>query len=106
MKISKTLVQVSDDGSLLACDTIEHEGKLWLVIHWMKGQAEGTERPAYMICLHGVPMNQRSANYSAVADRELLIPLSRETLAGGTSQGLVVINGGPDLIRSVDKKLH
>lgn len=105
MKVSKTLIQITDDGSLEACDTIVHEGKLWLVPHWLKGPTEETERPAYMICVHGLPMNQRSANYSAAVDRELLIPLSRETLAGGTSQGLAVIDQ-PDLILSVNQKFH
>jgi hypothetical protein len=56
--------------------------------------------------LHGLPMNPASLNYADQVDRELLIPLSRATLAGSTVQGLVVIEK-PRIFRTVDKKnLH
>jgi hypothetical protein len=58
-----------------------------------------------MIGLHGLPMNRGSLNFAAVVDRELLIPLSRDTLQGGTAQGFVVIEA-PDIARNVDKRLH
>ena len=105
MKITKTLVQISDDGMLLACDTIEYEGKLWLVPDWLTGPVENSERPARIICVHGIPMNPKSLNYAGRADRELLIRLSRETLAGGTGQGLVVIEE-PDIIHYGGKNLN
>ena len=31
MKILKTLIQRADDGELMEADTIEYEGKLWIV---------------------------------------------------------------------------
>jgi hypothetical protein len=47
-KILKTLVP-SDNGTVHICDTIEHEGKLWLVPQWLDKQAEGLSRPACII---------------------------------------------------------
>jgi hypothetical protein len=51
MKILKTLIQRVDDGELLAADTIEYEGKLWIVPEWLAGPTKGTEMPARIICL-------------------------------------------------------
>jgi hypothetical protein len=98
--VTKTAVQIADDGQLGACDTIEHEGKLWLVPKWHGNFDEGIEWPERIICVHGLPMNPRSLNYDA--DRELLIPLSRATLDGSVTQGLVVIEK-PKLFRRLGK---
>jgi hypothetical protein len=102
-KIFRTLVQQSDDGALYSVDTIEFEGKLWLVPEWLKGPAEGTETPARIICLYGLPTEKAHAPYQDAADQVLLIPLSKETLAGGTKQGLHVIER-PWIILSVGRK--
>src|ERR1700735_199994 len=91
IEITKTLILIVDDGSIEACETIEHEGKLWLVPNWYGNFDEGVEWPERIICLHGLPLSRPSPNYQDKADRELLIPLSRATLAGSTAQGLVVI---------------
>lgn len=98
MKILKTLVMISDDGSIYTCDTIEHEGNLWLVPEWRADSATGIERPSRIIGLHGLPLQKPGPNYQG--DFLLPIPLSRATLAGSTAQGLVVIEA-PDIARSV-----
>jgi hypothetical protein len=98
VKILKTLILMAEDGAILACDTIEHEGKLWLVPEWLEGPIAGTERPARIIGLHGLPLQKPSPNYQA--DYSLPIPLSRDTLAGGTEQGLDVIEA-PEIVRTV-----
>lgn len=95
-RVTKTAFLVADDGSIEACDTIEHEGKLWLVPKWHGDFDKGIEWPERIICVHGLPMNPRSLNFDA--DRELLIPLSRATLDGSAAQGLFVIEG-PALFR-------
>jgi len=43
--------QRADDGELLEADTIEYEGKLWIVPEWLAGPTKGTEMPARIICL-------------------------------------------------------
>jgi hypothetical protein len=107
MKVFRTLIMLADTGELLACDTIEHEGKLWLVPEWNAGPIQGTERPARIICLHGLPTQRASPHRQDKVDMELLIPLSKATLAGGTAQGLDV-REAPDVIRyaGTDTKLH
>jgi hypothetical protein len=102
MKKLKTLIHIFEDGTLLACDTIVHDKKLWLVPEWLTGPQPNTERPARLIGLHGLQINTRTSTGASVADQELLIPLSKDTLAGGTAQGLVVIEA-PDIILNVDK---
>jgi hypothetical protein len=97
-KISKTLIQVEDQ--IAVCDTIEHAGQLWLVPEWLRGPIPGTEKPARLISLHGLPKQPPIGEYAAMADRHLIIPLSRDTLSGGTAQGLVVVEA-PDIIRNV-----
>ncbi len=102
MRIFKTLVQMTD-GDILAIDTIEHEGKLWLVPEWRVGPAAGFERPAKLIGLDGLPIQPVSPERRTLGDQELLCRLSRETLAGETTQGLE-IREEPALSRSVSKR--
>lgn len=48
MKILKTGVG-SDDGTIYTCDTIEHEGKLWLVPQWLDVPAKGVSKPRRIV---------------------------------------------------------
>jgi hypothetical protein len=101
MRIRKTLIKRSDDGAVLTCDTIEIQGKLWLVPRWLVGWAQGTERAERIICLRGLPLVKPGPEDRV--DFELTIPLSRDTLEGrpGTSQGLIVILE-PEITRSIN----
>lgn len=106
MKVYKTIIQQSEDGALFACDTVEYQGKLWLVPEWIEGPSPGTEQPARLIGLPtGLPLSKPGPEYKA--DYLLPIPLSKATLAGrAEAQGYTVIER-PDLIRCVDMKgLH
>ncbi len=102
-KVFKTLVH----QALLATDTIEYEGKLWLVPEWLAGPIQGTERPARIIGLHGLVTEKAHPPYDKDVDMILLIPLSKDTLAGGTAQGLVVIQA-PNIVLSLkdDTQAH
>jgi hypothetical protein len=101
MDILKTLIQQWDDGSILLCDTIEWQGKLWLVPEWLAGPEAGTERPARVIGLHGLPLQKPLPPYQA--DWQLITPLSKDALAGrSTYQGLDV-REAPDIIRNADR---
>jgi hypothetical protein len=99
MNVLKTVIQQWDDGSILLCDTIEWQGKLWLVPEWLAGPEPRTERPARIIGLHGLMLQKAHPPYQA--DYMLGTPLSKDTLAGGTAQGLDVIQA-PDIVRNVD----
>ena len=101
MKIYKTLLRVAGESRLMTCDTIEYQGKFWLVPGWLAGPTKGTERPSMLIGLPtGLPLTKPGPEY----DEDFVLPtlLSKETLAGhGGAQGYTVIHA-PHLSRSVD----
>jgi hypothetical protein len=99
MNIFKIVILVLDDRSFVLGDAIVYQDKLWLVPEWSVEPATKTERPTRIIGLHGLPVQKAGNQYQA--DLELLIPLTKDTLAGGTAQGLVVIEA-PEIIRKVD----
>lgn len=50
MKIYKTIVATTDEeGEIIRCDTIEHEGALWLVPEWLRSNSGGSLLPARII---------------------------------------------------------
>lgn len=57
MKMFTTMVFFSDvdDGSIYKMDTIEHEGKMWLVPEWLDNARGGWRKPARIICLDVLP---------------------------------------------------
>lgn len=56
-KILKTLISFSDldDGFLYRVDTIEYQGKFWLVPTWLDKPTEGWRIPERIICLDVLP---------------------------------------------------
>ena len=54
MAILKTLVSMEGEG-LVYMDTIEYEGKFWLVPEWLDIQRAGWSRPARIVCLSSLP---------------------------------------------------
>jgi len=56
VKILKTLYfSDSVPGHLLKCDTIEWQGKFWLVPEWIENHSTGKMRPVRIICLDSLP---------------------------------------------------
>jgi hypothetical protein len=51
--IFKTMV--SDGKSIFPIDTIEHEGKLWLVFEWLAPPSKEWREPARLVCLSNLP---------------------------------------------------
>ena len=93
MKIWKTLVRV-EGSAILAVDTIEYKGKLWLVPEWTVEHATGTRRPTRLIGLRfGLPLMKPGPNS---AHLQLAISLNKDTLAGRTARGFDVIEA-PDV---------
>jgi hypothetical protein len=91
MEITKTLAMVVGDEQAGVFDTIEYEGKLWLVPYWIDEPDSDTLSPLRLICLDGLPMQPPNTqkgprDYSQVLTQSL----DKDTLAGGTAQGIVV----------------
>ena len=57
MEILTTIIFFSDipEGNIYKCDTIEYEGKMWLVPEWLDSPREGWRKPARIICLDVLP---------------------------------------------------
>ena len=53
MRIMKTAIP-NDDGSQLVCDTIQHDGKLWLAPAWLDEPSKPYCRPARLIGMNGL----------------------------------------------------
>lgn len=53
MRIMKTAIP-RDDGSRLVCDTIQHDGKLWLAPAWLEDPSRPYRRPARLIGMNGL----------------------------------------------------
>jgi hypothetical protein len=88
----KVVFMKEDGGSLLLGDVIEYEGKLWLVPEWLAGPTAGTEVPARIICLDGMPLRKPAPQYQDRADWVLSTPLSTDILEGRrVSQNPLVI---------------
>jgi hypothetical protein len=54
-------------GTVAKMDGIEHEGKLWLVPHWLDTAAEGVTRPARLVRFDMLP-HQHTPNSAYQAD--------------------------------------
>jgi len=101
MTITKTLAIVVGESQPRVFDTVEYEGKLWLVPSWIRSPIPGTSQPLRIMCLDGRPMQPADTRQGPREyDRVLAPPLDKDTLEGGIAQGLVVIER-PDMIRNL-----
>lgn len=60
MKILKTLVSIEGEGNLYTCDTIQYEGKMWLVPQWIDTLGTGKSMPVRIIQLDVLPHQKSS----------------------------------------------
>jgi len=76
MKIFSTLLSLEDDmtGTIYLMDTIQHEGRFWLVPQWLEAPSQGWRKPARIICLDLLPHQTMSSHK---ADFLLNQPLPR-----------------------------
>lgn len=77
-KLLKTMVTL--EGDIIRVDTIEHEGKLWLVPGWIDSPSEGWSSPERIILLDELP-HQRMAPGNP-ADWVLNCPMPKAVFAG------------------------
>lgn len=87
-------------------DTVEYDGKLWLVPEWEADYDKGIEWPAFLVGLPSIGMPLQKLGQGHSADYSLPTRLSKDTLQGGTAQGFLVVKDaekirGAGLVRSV-----
>lgn len=82
MKIYKTMVFFEQDttGTIHQCDTIEYQGKFWLVPQWLEFPAEQVTKPLRIICVETLP-HQKTLG-SPFGDFALNAPISRAVFEG------------------------
>jgi|SRR5271166_4034709 len=66
MKILKTGLG-ADEGGIFECDTIEYEGKVWLVPQWLDLPAKGVRKPRRIIRMDSLP-HQKVTNSAYCLD--------------------------------------
>jgi hypothetical protein len=106
MKIFRTMIGVGTQ--MLLCDTIEHEGGLWLVPHWLEDIAKKARMPTRIIRMDSLPHQALSAPYPA--DFVLNAPIPKDVIDGVNtfSQGVQyeVVESPPIRFPSPPKHLH
>lgn len=84
MKIFKTVVTLIDLDALgqrMVVDTIEHEGKLWLVPEWSSTLDGKSTKPTRIICLEGLPLQANTGDRTQ-AEFDLQCPMTKAILNG------------------------
>jgi hypothetical protein len=100
MAVRKTIVSREEDGAIFIADTIEYEGKLWIVPEWIEGPTIGTRCPARIICTDGLRLMPAPPAYQA--DYVLGLPLSRDVLEGRATKLGLDVRTRPDIILRID----
>ena len=95
MARSKKILVGSDDGTIYTVDTLEHEGKSWLVPEWLEAPTEGWRTPKYMICIDGL---RRSGPTGPDYPAEWVLddPIPKSVLDGETEDQFEVVHT-PDI---------
>jgi hypothetical protein len=96
MRVFRTAIP-RDDGSQFICDTIQHDGKLWLAPEWVE-TAYGYSRPARLIGLSG--LKYRSMPLRSEVDFVMEHPVPEAVLQGrvqGADAAPFVILENPDV---------
>ena len=112
MQIFKTTVTFIDLDALgfrVDVDTIEYEGKLWLVPEWNDTTDGVWTKPTRIICLEKLPLRKNDPVLSA--DYELECPMTKAILGGHVPQEstlvfVIVENPDIEIRRGEGKNLH
>jgi hypothetical protein len=73
--IFKTMV--STGSSIFPVDTVEHEGKLWLVPQWLYPPSKEWREPARLICISNLGFQDMRHMVNRPADFYLPVPLPK-----------------------------
>jgi len=107
MTTLKTVVAIQGGNSLFLSDTIEYEGKLWLVPEWLESPTEGYKIPARIICLSNLTFQKLGGTFPA--DYSLSVPVPKAVFDGTHQQpstlGYVVVER-PDIRFPIPRGIH
>ena len=81
--IKKTMVGNATGSEIFQCDTIDHEGLLWLVPEWLHNQEEGWMQPARIIQMSGLQYQETLG--SPIGDYILNGPIPKAVFDGETA---------------------
>jgi hypothetical protein len=73
--IFKTMV--SDGSSVFPVDTIEYEGRLWLVMRWLVPPSREWREPERLICISNLNFQDLRGMPNRPADFSLSVPLPK-----------------------------
>ena len=82
--IKSVMLGNAQEGELLRCDAIEHEGALWLVPEWLQNPTEGWMTPVRIIRISGFRL-QKLPPGNWIGDYILNDPIPRDVLEGRTA---------------------
>jgi hypothetical protein len=103
VKIFKTMIGFDDAPQLYQVDTIEYDGKMWLVPHWLDTLDKQWRMPVRIICLDSLA-HQKLPPGSPYGDFSLSAPISRAVFDGQRQpqlgDGYVVIETPPIRLKS------
>lgn len=71
---------VEGEAIIYMADTIEYEGKMWLVPEWLEAPSEGWKTPERIVCLDGFP--HQKVESGVPADFVLNKPIPKDVLYG------------------------
>ncbi len=106
-KIYQTLMYYEGENDILCIDTIEYDGKLWLVPHWIEAPTEGWKMPARIVLLDS--LDYRTEPSDAPADYLLKTPMPRDVFEGripNGSEGEFVVIERPDVKIPIPRGIH
>lgn len=68
---------VTDGSSLFPVDTIEYEGKFWLVPRWLFPPSKEWREPERLICISNLGLRDHRSQQQRAADFSVLVPLPK-----------------------------
>jgi hypothetical protein len=73
--IFKTMI--SDGSSVFPVDTIEHEGRLWIVLKWLYPPSREWREPERIICISNLGVQDLRRMQNMPADFSVPVPLPK-----------------------------
>ncbi len=106
-KIYQTLMYYEGENDILYIDTIEYDGKMWLVPRWLEAPSEGWKTPVRIILLD--LLYHQVIPSGVPADFLLKLPMPKDVFEGripkGSEDEFVVIER-PDVKIPIPRGIH
>ncbi len=106
-KIYQTIMSFEGENDILCIDTIEYDGKMWLVPRWLEAPFEGWKTPERIILLDSLDRQKAPADYEA--DFVLQSPIPKDVFEGRIpkgSEGEFVVIELPDVKIPIPRGIH